>query len=405
MLPWLLLHRARRKLAAEWLKRRGWRFHVNYLPNRIWLKRQGWRLYVNYMPHRIGHLCLETDALLKECILDGHPYSRLVLRDIGASFANPHVVRYFRDYITITERHPVIEFVDRYGPHPNLIVETSPYAAAMYSTARAFAVYSRWGRRPPLFRLTAEDEAALQDYRRCHSLRPADWFVALHGRGPGYNLADDHHHSYRNVDVGTFGQAIAEIVARGGWVIRMGDATMDPIASQPRVIDYARSAEKSAQLDLALAAGCRFFLGSASGLVNLAQMFGRPAVTVNMAPLAGAYTLGLDDLAIPQRLQDASGRFLPLAEIMTSPVANYRRTGEFTERGLTHVPNTAEEIRAVVLEMLERLEGTFIETEEDVRRQDGFRALFRPGHYAYGAAGRIGRDFLQKHFPLQPAAQ
>jgi hypothetical protein len=50
--------------------------------------------------------------------------------------------------------------------------------------------------------------------------------------------------------------------------------------------------------------------------------------------------------------------------------------------------------------MMEGLEGRARYTLEDERLQDAFRALLKPNHYSYGAAGRIGRDFLRRHADL-----
>ncbi|MBV9834111.1 MAG: hypothetical protein JO055_06885, partial [Alphaproteobacteria bacterium] len=60
------------------------------------------------------------------------------------------------------------------------------------------------------------------------------------------------------------------------------------------------------------------------------------------------------------------------------------------------VNNTPEEILALAQEMLERLDGRAVYTADDEARQDKFRALFAKGHYSYGAASRIGRDFLRQ---------
>jgi hypothetical protein len=59
--------------------------------------------------------------------------------------------------------------------------------------------------------------------------------------------------------------------------------------------------------------------------------------------------------------------------------------------------NSPEDIRDLALELLDELEGTFIETEEDRRVQAACRALLQPGHYTFGGASRFGRSFLRKH--------
>jgi putative glycosyltransferase (TIGR04372 family) len=171
-------------------------------------------------------------------------------------------------------------------------------------------------------------------------------------------------------------------------------------AIQPReqVVDYARSRFKSDGMDVFLAASCRFFLGSSSGVHYIATIFGRPGAIANTAPMACAYLPGIEDLAIPQRVRLADGRMPTFEEIMASDIANCRLTSEFENRGAILIKVSAQEIRGMVLELLDRLDGKAVYSQEDEDRQMRFKALFRDGHYAYMAGSRIGRDFLSQHF-------
>ena len=77
-----------------------------------------------------------------------------------------------------------------------------------------------------------------------------DWFVTCHVREPFYKDRDD----YRDSDISSFFLAFKEIVANGGWVIRMGDKSMSPIPKMNNVIDYATSEHKSDWMDIFLCA-------------------------------------------------------------------------------------------------------------------------------------------------------
>ena len=50
--------------------------------------------------------------------------------------------------------------------------------------------------------------------------------------------------------------------------------------------------------------------------------------------------------------------------------------------------------------MLDRLEGKFEETEADRFLHERYMLLFKPGHYSYGAASRVGLAFLRRHQDL-----
>ena len=359
----------------------------------------GYRLVKVSFPERIGHLCLEIDCLLKETIMAGGDTKKLVLTDAGTRFANRHVLEYFSRYLTLAGEDPVGDFIQTYGDPDGALFETHPYAVAMYATARAYEIYAKWGDRPALFTPSDEDRAAARTFLAAHGVPEDAWFVCLHARTGGYSTIDEHIHKFRSIDISSFAMAMDEIAARGGWCLRMGDSTMAPMAPHPRVIDYALSARKSPDLDIALTATCRFFLGSASGLFNVAEMFGRPCAIAHMAPIACGYPFAPSDISIFQHLADATGRIIPCAEIMTRDWANYRLHEEFERAGLKNIPNSPEEIRALTIEMFERLEGRLVETDDDRRRQDELRAMFRDGHYASGARSNIGRDFLRAAMP------
>jgi putative glycosyltransferase (TIGR04372 family) len=389
---WLRFYLEKTKRVASFVRPGYWRFLNEYKR----FVRDGYRFVKISNPHRIGHLCLEADALLKDIMMQGQDTSKLILVD-QQRFANSHIVEYLKKYLTVQTSSPVFDFIQSYGDPEGATIETGPYGVAMYKTARAYETYAKWDDRPSLFKLTDQDRQALQKYLREVGVPDWAWYACVHARQGGYSPEDEGMHRYRSVDITSFSLAIEEIVRRGGWCIRVGDASMRPYPPHERVIDYALSAQKSQQLDVLLAAGCRFFLGSGSGLFNVAELFGRPCVIAHMSPLSCAYGYSPADISIPQRLRKRGGNYLALADIMKDQCAVFRSAKEFEAADLENVPNTAVDIRDAVVEMLDRLDGKVVYTEDDIRRQANFRSLFRDGHYAFGATSSIGRDFLRKY--------
>ena len=87
---------------------------------------------------------------------------------------------------------------------------------------------------------------------------------------------------YRNATIGNYVKAFERITERGGWVSRMGDATMTKLPEMERVIDYAFTKYKSDLMDLFLIKKCRFFIGCQSGILDIASLFQKPTLIINM---------------------------------------------------------------------------------------------------------------------------
>jgi putative glycosyltransferase (TIGR04372 family) len=123
---------------------------------------------------------------------------------------------------------------------------------------------------------------------RSWGMNKADWFVCLHMRDA--NFYAEHQsagQTHRNSDFDPYRQAIEYIISLGGWVIRMGSASARPLPQMRGLIDYARSPFKCAILDLHLLYSSRFFIGTTSGLGNIANSFGVPMALVNCITVDG----------------------------------------------------------------------------------------------------------------------
>lgn len=208
-------------------------------------------------------------------------------------------------------------------------------------------------------------------------------------------------HSYRDADIMNFLPAMAAIVERGGWCIRVGDKSMKPLPRMAGVVDYALLDIKSERMDVFLCAACKCFLGSSSGMAIVSSVFGVPAAMTNVAPMSAVLPFGNADLGIPKLLWSAQeNRLLPFPEILGSPAGNFRFAHLYEQAGLKLLDNSPDEIRELAVELLEAVGGTVHYSPEDERLQQKFKSLMRPGHYSHGARSRVGRYFLSKHAAL-----
>jgi len=362
------------------------------------MARLAWLLRIRFIrlthPEAIGHLALEPDCYAKDKKLERRWETTVLLTDPD-KIANPCLLELWRQHYVVVRSPGIVRFLRPLTQYPDLERFLVDYAVAINDTATCYPTYRRWGERGPLLTLP---EAMRQTGRAVLAkmgVPEGAWFACVHSREGGYAAYKEHWHSYRNSDIHDYVPAMKAIVAAGGWCIRVGDPTMRPLTTPiPGVVDYALSPLKSAEMDVFLAAECRFMLGNSSGLYVLLATFGKPCALANQAPLSAVYGLGIHDLAIPKWLK-RDGVRLSLVPFMRSPIANYRFTELYEKYGLEVVNNTPEEILALTQEMLDRLEGRAVYTPDDEVRQERFRALFAKGHYSYGAASRIGRDFLR----------
>lgn len=358
---------------------------------------------------RIGHLAIEPDCYIKDMRLGRVPFSRpIFVQRNDAPPANATLLDYWRAFVGIPPNRVAAAFLRLFYIYPYLRFRATPYAGPVRETARSYATIAAWGPRAPLLTLRPSDLVRGERELRRMGIPAGAWFVCIHAREPGYpgyTSADDDEHAYRNCVIASYRLAMEQVVARGGWCVRMGDPSGQPITPMPGVIDYAHSPFRSDWMDIFLCAQCRFFLGNTSGLFMVPTIFGVPVALAHMAPLGCVYALHSTDLSIPKHFLDASGREFSPAELMASAIGSYRHTRQYAEQGVTVLDNTPEEIRDLVVEMLDRLDGTATYDEGDSTRQKTFRALLRPGHYSYGSVAGIGRDYLRQHLVLETSAE
>ncbi len=346
-------------------------------------------------PGRIGHLVAEIDCFLKERTLGLIPDERPVLLLDRRRAGNKALLDIYKNYLTVFDRRWQRHLLAELAKIEAVRLPLGRPVVGFSESARYAQILALWGDRPPAISLPDDIEARGAERLREMGV-PADaWFACVHAREGGYSPADENAHAHRNADIGTFGLAMQAIVERGGWVIRVGDASMTPLPSMPQVIDYACSPRKADWMDLWLGAHNRFFVGTSSGLAMVANVFQKPCVLVNMIPQGASYGMAPCDISIPKRHLDADGRVLPLTEVFESGLSVQRYAHVFAERGVMIVDNSPEEIRELVEEMLDRLDGAFEVTEDDEDLQRRYRAHLSPLDYSYGSLARIGRDWLR----------
>lgn len=265
---------------------------------------------------------------------------------------------------------------------------------------------------PP--RLTEDRYRCAEQNRVRMGIPLTDWFVCLH-------VSENRPLIPRNASIRNYIEAIKVITAAGGWVVRLGDATMTPLSPMERVIDYAHTRHKSELMDLYLISQCRFFIGLSSGPPLVATLFRKPLVIVNMTLWSIDFPLKVGDLALMKHVFSRShDRYLSIKEILEEPFAV--QVMSTVSEGYEIAENTSEEIREVVAEFLTNpepfeysdLQKAFNEGRRNqVRRwleqgephswvgvpHDGIvTEQYRIAPFVDAPAGTLGRRYLERNW-------
>lgn len=233
-----------------------------------------------------------------------------------------------------------------------------------------------------------------------HGFDPTMKTVCLHVRDSSYfrrhgaNFVRDG--ISRNASIETYRPAVTYLANQGYLVIRLGSEVSDPLGvDHPRVWDYALDDSRTELLDIYLPSVCEFFISTLSGPDKIAQLFRRPILFTNLAPLNNLSLWMKDSLVIPKRLEMSdSGQTLTWPEVFLSELYAFNAT-DLEPRGIRFVDNSAQEILDVSREMHLRQNALWQPTTDE----EGLQAAFLchvPEHLkAGGIAARIGTNFLR----------
>ncbi|MCS6812182.1 MAG: TIGR04372 family glycosyltransferase [Cyanobacteria bacterium] len=354
----------------------------------------------------IGHIA-QLDAYFKLGQLGWRAPQRTVLvLKPEMKVPNQPLLSYWEPFLTIISTP---DWLPIPSPYLNLITDefwtlTFPDGSSPIYYKAAALVQEQWERenRPPLLTLKESDRERGRNCLEQLGVPPNAWFVCLHVRESGFHKSwNDTYVPTRNADIDTYTLAIEAIVAQGGWVIRVGDPSMKPLSPMPQVIDYAHSPLKSDWMDIFLCAQCRFFIGMNSGLGLVPPLFGVPCAMTNWVPMGVLPYFGQDRFIPKLYWSKRDNRYISFEDMMRPPVGFSQFVRDLIPLDLEVVDNTPEDLRDLVVEMLEQTGHSSAksdDTEEDIALRTTY---FQLAQTIVGYRGSpIGRAFLRKYRQL-----
>lgn len=251
------------------------------------------------------------------------------------------------------------------------------------NTKGALDVHNLLDKFPPHLKFTPEEEARGEVGLRAMGIPQDAHFVCLIVRDGAYLAAhitgwDWSYHNCRDSDIQNYILAAEELADRGYYVIRMGAKVKEAMkTAHPRVIDYATNGMRSDFMDIYLGATCTFCISTGTGWDAIPEMFRRPIVYVNFVPLGMLHTFRKEFISITKKhIAKENGKSLTMREIFEHGVGFSLQTSDYEFKGVALIENNREEIRDVVIEMVERLNGTWQFHEDDEALQRHFWEIF-----------------------------
>jgi len=190
-------------------------------------------------------------------------------------------------------------------------------------------------------------------------------YVCIHIRDASYfehYQPQNREDATRDAEISDYELALRFLVASSVQVVRMGAISNLPLTFRDDLVwDYACDGSRSELLDIVLPARCSFFISTLSGPDKLAQLFRRPVLFTNLAPLKSLSLWMENSLIAPKRLRYQNGCYLTWSEIFSHNLFTLKQR-ELTARGIELVPNSPQELRLAVEEMTLRLNGEKIDS-------------------------------------------
>lgn len=272
-------------------------------------------------------------------------------------------------------------------------------------------VHNLLERFPGHLKFTREEEVRGENFLGVMGIPPGSPFVCLIVRDSAYLDAhqpsnDWSYHTYRDSDIKNYTLTAEALADRGYFVIRMGAKVREPVnVVHPRIVDYATNGMRNDFMDIYLCAKCEFCISTGLGLDAIPEIFRRPIVYVNIVPLGMSNTFRKEVISLTKmHVLKEEGRSLTMGEIFHYDVGFCLNTSCYESKGIELIENSPEEIHDVVIEMAERLNGTWEPHEDDEALQRRFWGIFpvdavdphgRPVHGEIRA--RFGASFLRNN--------
>lgn len=217
------------------------------------------------------------------------------------------------------------------------------------------------GRRPRHFSTSQDVTNATNSFLESLGITPSDRIVVLNVRDLKF-LPDLKIHAFRAANIETYQPAIEQLIEDGYRVLRIGVHDSIPSALEhPHYHEVCSEPGYSTLLDPGLIARAHFGITCSSGPEAIFRILGVPQLQVNGVLQCGMWMNQRDKLLFKTYRQTDNGRVASYRNLLEAHVAARPATAAaLGECGFYIEDNSAEEIRAAVMEMHRALAGEHV---------------------------------------------
>ena len=192
-------------------------------------------------------------------------------------------------------------------------------------------------------------------------LNPDKPYICLVVRDGGHYVSlgekESNGYSFINFDIANFEQAARSLVQRGYQVVRMGAGAEIPFgANHSGIIDYANSPDRSAFLDVFIAATCSFAVSTQTGPDAVCLAFRRPVCYIDVSRYSQFFFGTKLAWWNPAELWQGDSR-LTLRDILRGPIFWIKDPNDFIREGIRQVRSDSERINHLVMSFVEAFEN------------------------------------------------
>jgi len=235
-------------------------------------------------------------------------------------------------------------------------------------------------------------------------------WICIHNRDSAYldkmySKINWDYHKFRDFEINSLEIAAEMLSSKGYYILRMGAITKEPFkTNNKKIIDYANHKNRSDIGDIYLMSNCELYLGSDAGIFTLATIFNRPYSLINFtspSQLVDKYSQNPIPFIIKHVWSEIEGRCLSIREIFNIGLFKPNYNNDFIDANVKLISNTSEEISDLAGEVVDRVNGTWIDDNMDLELQKRFWMIFHElGFEISNIKTRIGSSFLRKNIYL-----